>query len=158
MICAKKSDNLVINFRQSDDLKNSGDLRDWNWRHCDDSDNESDDSWPKWRPVSCQNVVSYDQVTTTRVVSYDHVTTTRVVSYDQLTTTGVVSYDLVTTLTDDSKLLSPSFHWLQEVDNWHRHRLPHPTHVRLRNKKVYIHCNSMLVMKMVWCCLVLVSN
>jgi len=43
---AKKLDILAINFRQSDDSKNSGDLRDWNWRHCDDWDNESDDSDP----------------------------------------------------------------------------------------------------------------
>ena len=92
---------------------------------------------PKWWPVSCQNVVSYDQmtsgkflsynlvtttrvvsynpVTTNRVVSYDPVATTRVVSYDPVMTTRAVSYDLVTTLTDDSKLLSPSFHGLQEV-------------------------------------------
>jgi hypothetical protein len=69
--------------------------------------------------VTTTGVVSYDQVTTTRIVSYDHITTTRVVSYDQVTTTAVVSYDLVTTLTDNSKLLSPSFHGLQEVANWH---------------------------------------
>ena len=69
--------------------------------------------------VTTTGVVSYDQVTTTRVVNYHHVTTARVISYDHVTTTGVVSYDLVTTLTDDSKLLSPSFHGLQEVANWH---------------------------------------
>ena len=94
---AKKSDILAITFRRSDDSKNSGDLHDWNWWHCDDSDNKSDDSCHMWWPVSRQNVVSYDQVTTTRVVSYDHVTTTGVVSYDHVTTTGVVSYDHVTT-------------------------------------------------------------
>ncbi len=66
--------------------------------------------------MSCQNVVSYDHVTTgrvvsyssvttTRVLSYDLVTTNRVVSYDPVTTTRVVSYNLVTTLTDDSELL-----------------------------------------------------
>ena len=70
--------------------------------------------------VTTTGVISYDQVTTTRVVSYDHVTTTRVISCDQVTTTGVVSYNLVTTLTDNSTLLSPSFHGLQEVANWHR--------------------------------------
>jgi hypothetical protein len=140
---------LAIKFRRSDDSKNSGDLRNSNWQHCDDSDNKSDNSWPKWRQLSCQNVVSYDHVTTTRVISdnhvtttgvlsYDHVTTTWVVSYDHVTTTGVVSYDLVmttrvvsydlaTTLTDNSKLLSSSFHWLKEVANWHCHRLPPPT-------------------------------
>ena len=95
--------------------------------------------------MSCQNVVSYDHVTTGRVVSYDSVTTrvvsyepvttnrvisydpvatTRVISYDPVMTTRVVSYDLVTTLNDDSKLLSPSFHRLQEVANWHHHLQP----------------------------------
>ena len=94
---AKKSDILAIKFRRSDDSKNSGNLHDSNWQHCDDSDNESDDSWPKWWPASCQNVVSYDQMTTGRVVSYDSVTTTRVVSYDLVTTNRVVSYDPVAT-------------------------------------------------------------
>jgi hypothetical protein len=63
--------------------------------------------------MTTTRVISYDHVTTTRVVPYDHVTTTGVVSYDLVTNTRVVSYDPVTTLTDDSKLLSPSFHDLQ---------------------------------------------
>jgi hypothetical protein len=116
-------------------------VRDSNWRHCDDSDNKSDDSWPKWRPLSHQNVVSYDHVTTmgvviydhvttmgvisydhvttTRVVSYDHVTTTRVVSYDHVTTTRVVSYDLVPTLTDDSTSLS----WIMTCYIWRPYKV-----------------------------------
>ena len=87
--------------------------------------------------MSCQNVVSYDHVTTgrvlsydsvttTRVISYDLVTTNRVVSYDPVTTTRVVSYNLVTTLTDDSdEILSPSFHRLQEVPSITTSK-PHP--------------------------------
>ena len=120
----KKSDILAINFRQSDDSRNSGDLRDSNWQHCDNSDNETDDSWPKWRPVSCQSVVSYNHVTTGWVISYDLVMATESSVYNPVTTTRVVSYNLVITLTDDSKLLSPSFHGLQEVANWHHHLQP----------------------------------
>ena len=86
--------------------------------------------------MSSEIVVSYDHVTTTGVVSYDHVTSTGVISIDHVTTTGVVSYDLVTALTDDSKLLSPSFHGLQELANWHCHRSPLPTHIRRQNKKL----------------------
>ena len=86
--------------------------------------------------VTSTGVVSYDPVTSTGVVSYDHVSSTGVVSYDHVTTTGVVSYDLVTILTDDSKLLSPSFHKLQELANWHRHRSSPPTHIRWRNKNL----------------------
>ena len=57
----------------------------------------SDDSWPKWQPVSCQNVISSNHVTTSRVISYDSVTTTRVISYNPVTTNRVISYNLVAT-------------------------------------------------------------
>ena len=76
--------------------------------------------------VTATRVVSYDPVTTNRVVTYDPVATTRVVSYNFVMTTRVVSYDLVTTLTDDSLLLSPSFHRLQEVLTGITSSNPHP--------------------------------
>ena len=77
-----------------------------------------------YNSVTTSRVVSYNLVTTNRVVSYGPVATTRVVSYDPVITTRVVSYDLMTTLTDNSKVFSPSFHRLQEVANWHHHFQP----------------------------------
>ena len=109
--------------------------------------------------MSCQNVVSYNHVTTDRVVSYDSVTntrvvnynpvtanrvssynlvaTTRVISYDPVMTTRVISCDLVTTLTDGSKLRSPFFHGLQEVAVWHHHL--QPTSVGRTKKLLTLH-------------------
>ncbi len=61
--------------------------------------------------VTTTRVISYNLVTTNRVISYDPVASTRVISYNPVMSTRVVSYDLMTTLTDGSKLHSPSFHW-----------------------------------------------
>ncbi len=63
------------------------------------------------------DAVRYDHVTSDAVVRYDHVTSDAAVRYDHVTSGVVVSHDVATTLTDDSKLLSCSFHELQELAN-----------------------------------------